>query len=52
MLLDIEFAALTHTLKFVILFQFDLVGLCDEESARFATTLIGSKVLANALALG
>ncbi|XQF94286.1 hypothetical protein ACOBV9_18980 (plasmid) [Pseudoalteromonas espejiana] len=47
MLLGIEIAALAHTLKLDLPFHLDVVGFCDEEGTRFATTLIGSKALAN-----
>ena len=47
MLLGIEIAAIAHTLKFDLPFHLDVVGFCDEEGTRFATTLIGSKALAN-----
>ena len=46
-LLGIEIAALAHTLKLDLPFHLDVVGFCDEEGTRFATTLIGSKALAN-----
>ncbi len=46
-LLGIEIAAIAHTLKFDLPFHLDVVGFCDEEGTRFATTLIGSKALAN-----
>ena len=46
-LLGIEVAALAHTLKLDLPFHLDVVGFCDEEGTRFATTLIGSKALAN-----
>ncbi|WP_286890710.1 allantoate amidohydrolase [Pseudoalteromonas sp. ESRF-bin5] len=46
-LLGIEIAALAHELELDLPFHLDVVGLCDEEGTRFATTLIGSKALAN-----
>ncbi|WP_024608360.1 allantoate amidohydrolase [Pseudoalteromonas sp. TAB23] len=46
-LLGIEIAALAHKLKLDLPFHLDVVGFCDEEGTRFATTLIGSKALAN-----
>ncbi|MBQ4857807.1 allantoate amidohydrolase [Pseudoalteromonas sp. MMG007] len=46
-LLGIEIAALAHTQKLDLPFHLDVVGFCDEEGTRFATTLIGSKALAN-----
>ncbi|MEH6394302.1 allantoate amidohydrolase [Pseudoalteromonas sp.] len=46
-LLAIEVAALAHKLKLDLPFHLDVVGFCDEEGTRFATTLIGSKALAN-----
>ena len=46
-LLGIEVAAIAHTLKLDLPFHLDVVGFCDEEGTRFATTLIGSKALAN-----
>ncbi|HEA17202.1 MAG: allantoate amidohydrolase [Pseudoalteromonas prydzensis] len=46
-LLAIEVAALAHKLKLELPFHLDVVGFCDEEGTRFATTLIGSKALAN-----
>jgi allantoate deiminase len=46
-MLAIELAALAHQLKLDLPFHLDVVGFCDEEGTRFATTLIGSKALAN-----
>lgn len=46
-LLGLEIAALAHHLKLDLPFHLDVVGFCDEEGTRFATTLIGSKALAN-----
>ncbi|KAA1153935.1 allantoate amidohydrolase [Pseudoalteromonas sp. FUC4] len=46
-LLGIEIAALANKLKLDLPFHLDVVGFCDEEGTRFATTLIGSKALAN-----
>jgi len=46
-LLGIEIAAIAHELELDLPFHLDVVGFCDEEGTRFATTLIGSKALAN-----
>ncbi len=45
-LLAIELAALVTKLQIELPFHLDVVGFCDEEGTRFATTLIGSKALA------
>ncbi len=45
-LLAVELAALVTELQIELPFHLDVVGFCDEEGTRFATTLIGSKALA------
>lgn len=46
-MLGIEIAELIKLSSFDLPFHLDVVGFCDEEGTRFATTLIGSKALAN-----
>lgn len=45
-MLAIEMADLAFKNKLDLPFHLDVVGFCDEEGTRFATTLIGSKALA------
>ena len=45
-LLAIEVAELAKREQLELPFHLDIVGFCDEEGTRFATTLIGSKALA------
>jgi len=45
-LLAVELAAVISEQKIALPFHLDVVGFCDEEGTRFATTLIGSKALA------
>lgn len=45
-LLAIELADIAHQQGINLPFHLDIVGFCDEEGTRFATTLIGSKALA------
>lgn len=45
-MLAIELVALVKTHDIQLPFHVDIVGFCDEEGSRFATTLIGSKALA------
>jgi len=47
-MLGIELAELINSTSLDLPFHLDVVGFCDEEGTRFATTLIGSKALANA----
>jgi allantoate deiminase len=46
-MLGIELAELINSTSLELPFHLDVVGFCDEEGTRFATTLIGSKALAN-----
>lgn len=45
-MLAIELVDLAYKSKLDLPFHIDVVGFCDEEGTRFATTLIGSKALA------
>lgn len=45
-MLALEVAALVTENELDLPFHLDVVGFCDEEGTRFATTLIGSKALA------
>lgn len=45
-MLAIELAALANDQNISLPFHLDVVGFCDEEGTRFASTLIGSKALA------
>lgn len=45
-MLALELAKLAKHNKLKLPFHLDIVGFCDEEGTRFATTLIGSKALA------
>lgn len=45
-MLAIEIASLVSEHQLNLPFHLDVVGFCDEEGTRFATTLIGSKALA------
>ncbi|REL36209.1 allantoate amidohydrolase [Thalassotalea euphylliae] len=45
-MLGVEVAALAQQNELNLPFHLDIVGFCDEEGTRFATTLIGSKALA------
>ena len=45
-MLAVELASLVTEHKLNLPFHLDVVGFCDEEGTRFATTLIGSKALA------
>lgn len=45
-ILGIELAGLMRSHGLQLPFHLDVVGFCDEEGTRFATTLIGSKALA------
>ena len=50
-MLAIELAELVNDNALDLPFHIDVVGFCDEEGTRFATTLIGSKALAGAFDL-
>ncbi|MEO9495023.1 MAG: allantoate amidohydrolase, partial [Vibrio splendidus] len=51
-LLAVELASLITKQDIALPFHLDIVGFCDEEGTRFATTLIGSKALAGEFSPG